>query len=69
MDKSGKKSELESIFSQFNSIIKKKLKSFAIFLLLYYKIFYPIFIQIDEEEKIENIFPINIDKKNEVHYA
>ena len=69
MDRSSKKSELTSIFSQFNSTIKKKLKSFAIFLLLYYKIFYPIFIQIDEEEKIENIFPINIDKKNEVHYA
>jgi glycosyltransferase involved in cell wall biosynthesis len=69
MDKSGKKSELASIFSQFNLTIKKKLKSLAIFLLLYYKIFYPIFIQIEEEEKIENIFPINFDKKKEVHYA
>ena len=69
MNKSSEKSELTSNKIQFNLAMKKILKSFVIFLLLYYKVFYPIFIQIDEEEKIENIFPINFDKKSEIHYA
>ena len=64
MNKSSEKSELASNKIQFNLAMKKILKSFVIFLLLYYKVFYPIFIQIDEEEKIENIFPLNFNKRN-----
>ena len=52
-----------------NFRIEKTIKFIIIILLFYYKIFYPIYIYIEKEENIEDLFPKNFDKTNEIKYA